>query len=123
MSAAPISGLPRLELRLERLHVTFRFTFAFHAREVRFEVDRGSGFERVFPETFSFHEDRHDPAELILQLDDLMQKPRLLSPEANRRDLRGLVVRLLSEAPRYLEQLCETLEDQGGFLLIGFGEA
>jgi hypothetical protein len=54
---------------VERLRLTFRFTYAFHAREVRFECDRGNGYQRVFPETFSFHADRHDPAELFLQLD------------------------------------------------------
>ena len=49
--AAASSGLERLTLRLERLNLTFRFTYAFHAREVRFECDAGAGFERVFPET------------------------------------------------------------------------
>ena len=68
-------GLERLELRIERLQVTFRFTYAFHAREVRFERDAGAGFTRVFPETFSFRADRHDPAELYLQLEDLLRKP------------------------------------------------
>ena len=80
------AGLERLELRVERLQVAFRFTFAFHAREVRFEVDEGEGFRRVFPETFSFHRERHDPTELPLQLDDLLRKPRLLSARAHRRD-------------------------------------
>jgi hypothetical protein len=79
-------GVERLELRVERLQATFRFTFAFHAREVRFEVDEGEGFRRVFPETFSFHRERHDPAELSLQLDDLLRKPQLLSMRAHRRD-------------------------------------
>ena len=65
--------MERLELRVERLEVTFRFTFAFHAREVRFELDDGEGFQRIFPETFSFHLDRHDPSELRMQLDDLLR--------------------------------------------------
>ncbi len=89
-SAAP-SGLPRLELRVERLQLSFRFTLAFHAREVRFEIAQGDGpFERIFPETFSFHSARHDPTELFLQLDDLLTKPRLLAARANRRDARNL---------------------------------
>ena len=88
MEASPGRALERLELRIERLQVTFRFTFAFHAREVRFELDAGDGFERIFPETFSFHARRHDPSELALQLDDLLARPRLISPSANRRDTR-----------------------------------
>ena len=39
--AGPSAPLERLELRVERLRLTFRFTYAFHAREVRFECDRG----------------------------------------------------------------------------------
>ena len=112
--AAPASrGLPRLELRIERLQSTFRFTFAFHAREVRFEVDRGEGFERIFPETFSFHPQRHDPTELFLQLDDLLRKARVIHPEANRRDSRELVRRLLAAVPTYLDGICEELDVQG----------
>jgi hypothetical protein len=107
------AGLERLELRVERLQVAFRFTFAFHAREVRFEVDEGEGFRRLFPETFSFHRDRHDPMELPLQLDDLLRKPRLLSARAHRRDSTELVARLLSQAPRYLERVCERLGEAG----------
>ena len=45
--------LDRLELRVERLQLVFRFTYAFHAREVRFECDRGQGFQSVFPEAAS----------------------------------------------------------------------
>lgn len=110
-SAAP-RGLPRLELKVERLQLRFRFTFAFHAREVRFEVSRGSdGFERVFPETFRFHAPQHDPTELLLQLEDLLSKPRLLGPRATARDARNLVVRLLSSAPRHLEALFREIDD------------
>ncbi|MEZ4332064.1 MAG: hypothetical protein R3F35_09925 [Myxococcota bacterium] len=110
-SAAP-RGLPRLELKVERLQLRFRFTFAFHAREVRFEVSRGSdGFERVFPETFCFHAPQHDPTELSLQLEDLLSKPRLLGPRATARDARNLVVRLLSSAPRHLEALFREIDD------------
>lgn len=107
---APVA-LPRLELRVERLQITFRFTLAFHAREVRFEVAHGDGaFERIFPETFSFHAARHDPTELFLQLDDLLTKNRLLAPNASSRDVRNLMTRMLSAAPRYLDGLCEHLE-------------
>jgi len=106
-----VRGLPRLELRVERLQLRFRFTFAFHAREVRFEVARGSGeFERLFPETFCFRAPEHDPTELFLQLEDLLSKPRLLGPQATGRDARNLVVRLLSNAPRYLEGLFQQTE-------------
>jgi hypothetical protein len=94
------ASLNRLELRVERLHLTVRFTFAFHAREVRFERDDGSGFERIFPETFSFHATRHDPAELYLQFEDLSTKPRLLSPDANRRDATVLFSRIAIAIPR-----------------------
>ena len=98
--AAAAHGLERLTLRLERLQLTFRFTYAFHAREVRFERDAGEGFDRVFPETFSFHAKRHDLAELTLQLDDLARKPLLLAPQANRRDAQLLVARLVLGVPR-----------------------
>ena len=106
------TGLERLELRLERPQLTFRFTYAFHAREVRFERDVGQGFERLFPETFSFRADRHDPAELYLQLDDLARKPQLLAPRANRRDSDLLVSRLVLALPRYLERLLARLADE-----------
>jgi len=36
--ATTAAALPRLELRVGRLQLTFRFTLAFHAREVRFEI-------------------------------------------------------------------------------------
>jgi len=106
-------GLERLELRFERLKVSFRFTFAFHAREARFERDAGEGFERIFPETFSFHAHRHDPAELFLQLEDLASKPRLIDPRANKRDAQQLMIRLLAEAPQYLDRMIEDLEASG----------
>ena len=103
-------ALDRLELRVERLGITFRLTYAFHAREVRFERDAGEGFVRVFPETFSFHADRHDPAELYLQFDDLARKPALLSPKASRRDAEVLITRLMLGIPRYLDRLFARLE-------------
>jgi hypothetical protein len=111
VSEAP--ALERLVLRIERLKVTFRFTYAFHARDVRFECDRGDGFVRVFPETFSFNADRHDPAELYLQFDDLARKPELISTAANRRDADVLISRLLLELPRYLERVLTRLEVEG----------
>lgn len=108
-----VRALERLELRVERLQLVFRFTYAFHAREVRFECDRGEGFERVFPETFSFNPQRHDPAELYLQFDDLARKPALLSPAARRRDVQVLMSRLVIGVPRYLERVLERLEEGG----------
>jgi hypothetical protein len=110
--SAPAS-LNRLELRVERLQLTIRFTYAFHAREVRFELDDGSGYERIFPETFSFHANRHDPAELYIQFEDLASKPRLLSPRANRRDADVLFSRLALGIPRYLENLLDRLGSEG----------
>jgi len=106
-------ALDRLELRIERLGITFRLTYAFHAREVRFERDAGEGFLRIFPETYSFHAGRHDPAELYLQFDDLMRKPALLSPEASRRDSQVLITRLMLGIPRYLDGLFAKLEREG----------
>jgi hypothetical protein len=79
---------------------------------VRFERDRGEGFARIFPETFSFRADRHDPAELYLQLDDLARKPQLLSPRANARDAQLLISRLVVGLPRHLESLLERLEGE-----------
>jgi hypothetical protein len=108
--SAPAATLDRLELRVERLRLVFRFTYAFHAREVRFECDRGQGYERIFPETFSFHARRHDPAELFLQLQDLASRPALLAPEARARDAQLLTSRLVLQLPRYLEALLSRLE-------------
>jgi hypothetical protein len=103
----------RLEHRIERLGVGLRFTWAFHAREVRFERSTGDSFERVFPETFSFHAERHDPAELYLQLDDLWTNPRRIAQEANRRDAERTVRRLAFALPRYLERTLDRLEAEG----------
>lgn len=66
----------------------------------------------VFPETFSFHRERHDPTELSLQLDDLLRKPGLISPRAHGRDSAQLMERLLAQAPRYIEAICTRLETQ-----------
>ena len=112
-AAAVADALPRLELRVERLQLTFRFSLAFHAREVRFEVAQGEGgFERIFPETFSFHASRHDPTELFLQLEDLLTKTRLISTNASPRDVRNLTIRALAAAPQYLDLLVEYLETE-----------
>jgi hypothetical protein len=77
---------------------------------VRFECDRGEGYERLFPETFSFHAGRRDPAELLLQLQDLANRPHLISPAARRRDADLLASRLVLGVPRYLERLQARLE-------------
>ncbi len=95
---------------MERLRTTYRFTWAFHAREVRFEADRGQGFRRAFPETFSFRPERHDPAELYLQLDDLWSNPRILAETATRREAEEVVRRLLQAVPRYLERILVRVE-------------
>ena len=105
------AGIPRLEFRIERLKANYRFSYAFHAREVRFERDVGHGFESVFPETFSFRAERHDPTELYLRLEDLWTNPRRLAPEAGRRDCEELVLRLLSALPRTLASVLERLRD------------
>jgi hypothetical protein len=109
-----VQRLPRLELRVERLALTFRLTYAFHARELRFECNSGAGFGRVFPETFSFHVERHDPAEIFLQLDDLAREPRLLAPNARPRDAQLLVNRMLIALPRYLESVLDRIERESG---------
>ncbi|MDX1648472.1 MAG: hypothetical protein R3263_01335 [Myxococcota bacterium] len=103
-------AVPRLELRIERLRTTYRFTYAFHAREVRFECDRGDGPEPLFPEVFSFHADRHDPAELYLRLEDLWTNPARLAPQASRRDAEELVLRLLTALPWNLAAVLDRLE-------------
>ena len=110
---APATGLERLEHRNQRLGITLRFTYAFHAREVRFERGDGSEFDRVFPETFSFRAERHDPAELVLQLEDLWTNPQRIAPAANRRDAERGLRRLMRALPRYLERTLDRLEDEG----------
>ncbi|MCH2169889.1 hypothetical protein MK489_03820 [Myxococcota bacterium] len=106
------AALDRLDLRIDRLGLTFRLTYAFHARELRFERDSGDGFSRIFPETFSFRADQHDPAELYLQLEDLARKPSLLATTANRRDVQVLISRLTLAIPSYLEALVTRLETE-----------
>jgi hypothetical protein len=110
---APGAGIPRLDFRIERLRATYRFTFAFHAREVRFEADSGDGFSAVFPETFSFHAERHDPSELYLRLDDLWTNPRRLHPKAGRRDAEEMIFRLLGALPEMLTAMLDRLDGSG----------
>lgn len=109
--APPPAGIPRLEFRIERLKTSYRFSYAFHAREVRFERDAGQGWENVFPETFSFRAERHDPTELYLRLEDLWTNPRRLAGAAGRRDAEELVLRLLGALPRVLAGVLERLRD------------
>ncbi len=90
-----------------------RFTWAFHAREVRIETDAGEGPVPAFPETFSFHTERHDPTELALQLEDLWTNPRRLAPRAAGRDAEDLVRRLLAALPGYVERVLDRLEGAG----------
>ncbi len=109
-TAGAAGGIPRLEFRIERLQATYRFTFAFHAREVRFECDPGDGFQSVFPEVFSFHAERHDPAELYLRFDDLWSNPRRLHAKAGRRDAEELIFSLLGALPGMLGGVLDRLE-------------
>ena len=102
-------------LAVDRLGLRVRFTWAFHARELRFERETPEGFVPLFPETFSFHLDRHDPFELQLQLEDLWSDPRRLDPAATRRDSQDLVRRMLAGAPGYVEAVLDQLA-QGGRL-------
>ncbi|MDJ0788341.1 MAG: hypothetical protein QNK05_16160 [Myxococcota bacterium] len=107
------AGIPRLQFRVPRLHATFRITYAFHAREVRFEADTGSGFGPAFPETFSFHAERHDPTELYLRFEDVWTNPARLAPGAARRDAEEMVLRLLEALPGYLEEVLDQLVERG----------
>jgi len=108
------AGLDRLAFRLERLRVELRVTYAFHARELRFELDAGEGYRPLFPEIFSLHADRHDPAELYIQLEDLWSRPRLIAPGANRRDAELVVRRLASGLPLHLERVLERVTGAEG---------
>lgn len=91
-----------------------RVTYAFHAREVRFERDAGEGPERLFPETFSFHADRHDPAELYFRLEDLWTNPGRVAPAASRREAEDLVRRIVIALPARLESTLERFEGAPG---------
>jgi len=102
-------------LAVDRLGLRVRFTWAFHAREIRFERETPEGFVPLFPETFSFHLDRHDPFELQLQFEDLWSDPRRLDAAATRRDSQDLVRRMLAGAPGYVEAVLDQLA-QGGRL-------
>lgn len=100
-------------LAVERVGLRVRFTWAFHAREVRFERATSDGWEAVFPEIFSFHLQRHDPFELQLQLEDLWSDPRRLGAGVTRRDAQEFMRRLLAAAPGYIEALLDQLDREG----------
>ena len=80
---------------------------------MRFERVGAGGFEPLFPETFSFHLERHDPFELQLQLEDLWTDPRRLGAGVTRRDAQEFVRRLLAAAPGYVEALLDQLDREG----------
>jgi hypothetical protein len=102
--------VPALESAIERVGCALRFTWAFHAREVRFERTRaGAAPVAVFPETFSFHLEHHDPFELHLQLEDLWADPRRVGEGATRREVQEALRRLLAALPGYLEQVIDHL--------------
>lgn len=99
---------------MERIQLRLRFAWAFHAREVRFErVAGGTPPAALFPETFSFHLEHHDPFELHLQLEDLWADPRRLGEGATRREVQGAVRRLLAALPGYLERVLDHLQAGG----------
>jgi hypothetical protein len=106
--------MPALELPIERLDLVVRLTWAFHAREVRFERSVGAGpATPIFPETFSFHLDRHEPFELHLQLEDLWADPRRLGEGVTRREAQDWMRRLVASLPAYLERVLDALESGG----------
>ncbi|RIL02542.1 MAG: hypothetical protein DCC71_16370 [Proteobacteria bacterium] len=106
-------AVPPVLLAIERAGVRVRLTWAFHAREIRFERAVDDGFEPLFPETFSFHLESHDPAELHLQLEDLWSDPRRLGAGVTRRDAQELMRRLVAAAPRYVENVLDQLDREG----------
>ena len=78
---------------------------------MRFEREAdGDRFTPVFPEVFSFHLDRHDPAELALQLEDLWSDPQRLGPGTTHREAHEWVRRLVVAAPPYLESLLDAVD-------------
>lgn len=93
-----------------------RFSWAFHAREVRFErvpLSKGGAAAAaatpLFAETFSFHLEHHDPFEFHLQLEDLWSDPRRLGEGATRREAQDALRRLLAGVPAYLERVLDGL--------------
>lgn len=106
--------MPALEIPLERVGAVLRCSWAFHAREVRFEKLRpGAAPVALFPETFSFHLDRHDPFELHLQLEDLWSDPRRIGEGATRREAQEAVRRLFAALPGHLERVLDGLLASG----------
>ena len=104
-----------LEVEVERRGIRLRFSWAFHAREVRFERvpmsagAAGAAATPLFAETFSFHLEHHDPFELHLQLEDLWSDPRRLGEGATRREAQAALRRLLAGVPAYLERVLDAL--------------
>jgi hypothetical protein len=76
-------------------------------------VRAGAAPTALFPETFSFHLDRHDPFELHLQVEDLWTDPRRLGEAATRREVQEAVRRLLAALPGYLERVLDDLLASG----------
>lgn len=103
--------MERIELAAGRTRV--RFAWAYHAREVRFEREEHGAFAPVFPETFSFHPGRHEPAELALQLEDLWADPRRLAPELPRRLAQACLRALFAAVPAYLERALDAIDARG----------
>lgn len=93
-----------------------RFSWAFHARELRFErvpMAAEAAATPLFAETFSFHLEHHDPFEFHLQLEDLWSDPRRLGEGATRREAQAALRRLLAGVPAYLERVLDGLEGSG----------
>jgi hypothetical protein len=118
-SAAPAAAraIAPLEVEIERLGLRVRFSWAFHAREVRFERvptaaggAAAAGATPLFAETFSFHLEHHDPFEFHLQLEDLWSDPRRIGEGATRRDAQEALRRLLAGVPAYLERVLDGLQ-------------
>lgn len=107
-------GVAPPEVEIERIGLRLRAAWAFHAREVRFERARADAAPApLFPETFSFHLDHHDPFELHLQLEDLWSDPRRLGEGATRREVQEALRRLLAALPGYLERVLDHLLASG----------
>jgi hypothetical protein len=67
----------------------------------------------LFPETFSFHLERHDPFELHLQLEDLWADPRRLGDGVTHREAQEWLRRLLGALPGYLERVLDAIGEGG----------
>ena len=103
--------------RIERLgRPRFRFTYAFHAREVRFEREPApTASSRSSPRRSRSTSQRHDPVELLPPARGPLVGP---APDrrrdATRRDARGADARAFSRRlPGYLESILDQLEREG----------